>query len=237
MLIMTLAKYRRRLQAVEAALHGNINQFGAYNIALRAPPLTIAPETFRNDNQFNALEIELAGLTLRLEPTAFISTNQFGAPAIENVSPVTAYANSGGTGDRTGSIVATSSSGLFGAGNISKLINGVTTTEPGGLWFNGFASSPSLKFDFGTPRVIDAFRWWQGNNSNHGSWKWQGSHDDTSYADIGGTFALDGPIGGGGKEHPQPAGNATAYRYYLLVQVSGFTNGGPDLYEIEFKIF
>ena len=90
---------------------------------------------------------------------------------------------------------------LFGAGNIGKLINGVTTTEPGGLWFNGFASSPLLKFDFGTPRVIDAFRWWQGNNSNHGSWKWQGSHDDTSYADIGGTFTLDGPIGGGGKEH------------------------------------
>ena len=41
-------------------------------------------------------------------------------------------------------------------------------------------------------KVIKQARWNQSNGSTHGTFKWQGSNDGTSYSDIGGTFTLGG---------------------------------------------
>ncbi len=256
MLVMTLAKYRPRVSYLATTALTNVNSFGGLSIG--PDTRVLAQSVFANTSQFGSLAVTPApnillapalnnvtqfgthtvdSLLLTLAHTAFTNSQSFGDHQVENLTPPpTSYANPDGTGDRTGTITASSSSGLFGAGNINKLINGNTVALD--CWFNGSASSPYMKFDFGTARRIDAFKWYQSNNSNHGTWKWQGSDDDSSYGDVGSSFTLDGPVGGGMKEFTAPlSGNPSAYRYWKLVQVSGTTNGGPYIYEIEFKIY
>ena len=95
-----------------------------------------------------------------------------------------------------------------------------------------------MKFDFGTPRVIDAFKWYQSNNSNHGTWKWQGSDDDSvlrrrrqlvhaRWTDRRRHEGIYAPL----------SGNPSAYRYWKMVQVERHHQRRPVLYEIEFKIY
>lgn len=146
----------------------------------------------------------------------------------------TSYANAGGTGDRTATITTTSAPGdLFGAGNLAKLINGDLTAND--CWFN-VRSSAFMKFQFGSQKVIDTFRWKQSNGNPHGVWKWFGSNDDISYDPLGNDFTLEGVSGGAFNEITEPAGNTVGYLYYSMVQQSGGTGSGPFLYEIEFKI-
>lgn len=144
----------------------------------------------------------------------------------------TSYANAGGTGNRTGSITASNSASLFAAGVINNLINGNTSEFT--TWFTTFATSPYMKFGFATAKIIDEFTWHQNGTNNHGVWKWQACNDDASYADIGSTFTLGGATGA--NVHTEPAGNTTAFLWYKMVLVSGNTDGGPFLNEIEFKI-
>ena len=59
------------------------------------------------------------------------------------------------------------------------------------FWWNS-GSGATLTFDLGTAKVIKQARWKQSNSSTHGTFKWQGSNDDTTYTDIGGTFTLGG---------------------------------------------
>lgn len=256
MLVMTLAKYRPRVRYLATTALTNVSSFGGLSIG---PDTRVLAQTvFANTSQFGSLAVTPAPnillapalinvtqfgahsvdrLLLVLAHNVLTNSQSFGAHQAENLTPPpTSYANTDGSGDRTGTITASSSSGLFGAGNINKLINGNTVALD--CWFNGSASSPYMKFDFGTARRIDAFRWYQSNNSNHGTWKWQGSDDDSSYGDVSSSFTLDGPVGGGAKEFTAPlAGNPSAFRYWKMVQVGGTTNGGPYVYEIEFKIY
>ena len=169
-------------------------------------------------------------------PAVFTNSNQFGAQEIENVAPiVTSYANTGGTGNRTSIITATHDGSLFAGGTAPRMVDGVTSGTFD-MWFNA-SGSHYLKFDFGTRVVIDTFKWFQGNNANHGTWQWYGSNDNSSYTALGSSFTLDGGIGNTPKEHAQPAGNVTFYRYYRLTQLSGNCSASPDIYEIQFKIY
>lgn len=150
----------------------------------------------------------------------------------------TSYANTGGTGNRTGIITASSSSALFGSGNVNNLINGNTTELT--TWFNNGKTDAVLTFDFGSGEavVINKFKWYQSNTANHGTWKWQSSDDGSSWSDEGSSFTFDGTAGVG-KEFNQPGNTTTAHRYWRLMYVSGGlpgTNGGPYTYEIEFEI-
>jgi hypothetical protein len=67
---------------------------------------------------------------------------------------------------------------------------------------------------------------------SHGTWKWQGSNDDSSYTDIGSSFTLGGSTT---QTQTELNGNVTAYRYYKLLGVSGTCTDTPYLEEIEFK--
>jgi hypothetical protein len=146
-------------------------------------------------------------------------------------TPVTSYANTGGTGNRTGIITATKSAGLTDF-NPTALIDGNMSNT--NYWQSVSAANQYLLFDFGTGKIIDEALWTQQNPMSHGTWKWQGSYDGTNFTDIGATFTL----GGGVSVQTQTSlsSNTTAFRYYRLFGVGGTTNNGWYIRELEFKI-
>lgn len=151
---------------------------------------------------------------------------------------MTSYSNTGGAGNRAGVITVTCRTNLFAvdATALVGLINGNTTEN---TWFFTAAVADGwMKFDFGAghAKVIDAFKWYQSNNTNHGTWKWYSSDDDSTYSARGSAITLDSIPGGPVKEYTEPAGNTVGARYWKLNQESGTTSAGPFLREIEFSI-
>jgi hypothetical protein len=147
------------------------------------------------------------------------------------------------TGDRTASITVTDSDGgpgggLFhaAAGPLSNFVDGAFVSDPADVTYFANAVAVSgkwIKFDFGVGasiKVTEA-KWYQDAANTHGSWKWQGSRDDSAWSDIGSAFTL------GGEEQVQSelSGNTSGYRFYRLLGVSGNTSGTPFLEEIEFS--
>lgn len=142
----------------------------------------------------------------------------------------TSYANPDGTGDRRAMILCSNSG--FVVGPFYNSVNGSTTEF---TWFFGgttVSSATWLKWDFLAPIVIDEATYYQQFAVSEGTWKWQGSNDNSAWTDIGSSFAL-------GSSVPQVLttlnGNTTAYRYYRMLGVSGSTNTGPFIQEFEFK--
>jgi len=157
------------------------------------------------------------------------NTNQFRAHTIGVVEKTFSYSNPLGSGNRTGAITVTTSGGTV-FDSSSKLVNGNLTENA--FWGHG---AITFKFDLGTAKVIRQSRWIQNTATTHtGLFRWQGSNDDASYFDIGGTFTLGGSTT---SLCNTLAGNDTAYRYYRLVPTAGASiSGTPYLREIEFYI-
>jgi hypothetical protein len=150
------------------------------------------------------------------------------------VPPITSYANTGGTGNRSSSITVTTTLGTGGAdGSIGILVDG-DLTAGAGTYFSGEAvSGKIIKFDFGSgqSKVADTLRWKQQDASGQGTWKPQGSTDNSTWDDLGSNQTL------GGATTSYIAMSPTGgYRYYRLLGVSGSTSNSPYLYEAEFKI-
>jgi len=146
-------------------------------------------------------------------------------------APVFAYA----TGDQSANITATSSSGLFAAGNAEWLVNG---NMSGAAYFNTSALSSAvyLQFDFGTAKIVNEARWYQNSSSApEGTWQWLASNDGATWTSIGSSFAL-----GGASSSPQTLstlnGNTTAWRYYRISGVSGSSSASPYVNQIQFQI-
>jgi hypothetical protein len=101
------------------------------------------------------------------------------------------------------------------------------------MWFNSGNSGVEVKFTFAAPRLITEAKWYQSAIAAHGDWQWQGSPDNSAWTNIGSTFTL-------GTAATQTittlSGNATAYRYYRMLQTTGTASTSPYLYEIEFSI-
>lgn len=159
---------------------------------------------------------------------------------------VTSYANTGGTGDRTGIITSVMGpSDLFTASNpsssLSKMIDGVNAQHPWGAPA-GDNTGYYMRFDFGVPVWIDEFTW-RGGLRTYGEWKWQVSTDGTAWGDIpGSTFQLDLMTPDTGNDTIFPLGspaNGYAYRYYQMLGTGGgsFSGSGGFTQEIEFKIY
>ncbi len=154
-------------------------------------------------------------------------------------APCTAsYANTGGTGNRTnaGDNSVFVSGDWFGGG-VQKTIDG-DTTNAGQFFFSGAAvANTSIIFDFdgGTGRqvLITEVKYYQGDATDQGVWKFQGSNDASSWTDIGGSFSL---VTAATTTITAMSGNTTKYRYYRFYGVSGTSNGGPWCFEFEFKI-
>jgi hypothetical protein len=148
----------------------------------------------------------------------------------------TSYSNRGGSGNRGPIISATINGLVFSGTGTFDLIDGsyVNALFPNGTSLNG--STSWIKFDFSVigSIVIDEAKWYQLTGETQGTWKWQGSNDNSTWVDIGGEFTLGGTL----QIHTTLNGNTTAYAYYRLLGMSGRLAGNGDgaVSEVEFKI-
>lgn len=150
----------------------------------------------------------------------------------------TSYSNTLGTGDRTLLIRTTAASGLIGDNcscnaQDNSSVNGMTSQT---VWFFAGVSLSStywLQWDMGSQVTIDEAKYYQQTGAGQGTWKWQGSNDESSWTDIGTSFAL-----GGTTTQTITAlnGNVTAYQFYRILGVSGSTSSSPFAYQFEFKV-
>ncbi len=90
-----------------------------------------------------------------------------------------------------------------------------------------------IRFQFASSTLITEAKWYQDGAFAHGTWKWQGSDDASSWTDIGSSFTL----GNATPSQTQTAlnGNTTGYIYYQLLGVSGNASTSPYNQEIEFE--
>ncbi len=162
-----------------------------------------------NDVHVDAIGLTLYGSSRRITPT-------FGASISK--------------GNRTGSITVTETNIATGGGSLSGLIDGSLANDY--YFASGTGNGTGwLKFDFGSGSawVIDEFLWWQNSAYTHGTWRLEGSNDDSSWTQIGSDFTLCSGLN-------QPGGNNdTPYRYYRLRHMSGSRSSSPWLREIQFR--
>jgi F5/8 type C domain len=146
------------------------------------------------------------------------------------------YANAGGTGNRTGVIIVTTTA-ILGNGVIGNLVDGSQVSgAPNSVWFNANQSGREVRFDFnmfGAPRRITEVTWYQDVAAVHGNWKWQGSNDGSAWTDIGAEFTLGSPAT---QVITTLSGNINFWRFYRMLQTAGSTSSNPWLREIEFAI-
>lgn len=139
----------------------------------------------------------------------------------------TSYDNEGGKGDRTSQITITQSGFLYGT--LSALVNGAYINGP----FPDTVSNGWLKFDFGesASKVIDELKFFQADDKVNGTWKVQGSDDDSAWTDLSDGFTL-----GGAATVTKAFSNLVGYRYYRIFQTGGTTDFWSYWNEFEFKI-
>lgn len=153
-----------------------------------------------------------------------------------------AYANYGGSGDRTtvgalgiGPIVVTSDLTISGGGAFSNLCDGGFGNNTGDSFkiTSVAVSGKNIKFDFSGvgARTITEFKFYQDTSDTHGVWDLKGSLDDSAYTTIQANITL-----GGSTTQTQTIGAPAKYLFYKFVGVSGNTSATPFLQEFEFKI-
>lgn len=143
--------------------------------------------------------------------------------------PATSYSNAGGSGDRRDLIAISTTTPFY---QLDKMINGAYANAPY-FMTAGACAGLYIRFDFGVPKYITAFKWYQqAGGATHGVWKMQGSNDASSWTDVSNTFTLTG--GTTGTEFALTT--TTGYRYYQLLGVSGNMSNAPYLQEIDFSI-
>lgn len=161
--------------------------------------------------------------------------SDFSAPSTQIVD--TSYSNTGGTGNRTSIItVSISASTMAGAGAANVLVDG-TKSGATNKYFSPPASCTGkyIKFDFGigASKVITEAKYYQQTTASQGTWKWQGSNNDNDWTDLGSNFTLGGVAT---QTITTLSGNASGYRYYRILGVTGNPSEAPYVYEFEFKI-
>ena len=188
------------------------------------------------------LEPRFAELTLQQQAAYYYSRKRRrariaaaaggGAPA--SFEPL--YTNTNGQGDRTATITITESFTWSNGSIGSNLVDGASANNATdsvvfpamtviGEWF---------KFDFATAHHISEFTWTQNNADAMGTWKMQGSNNDTDWTDlstaeiIGGATSVVTTL--------DLIGASDSYRYYRMLGTAGTSNATAWMQEIEFKI-
>ena len=238
-----------QLEALIAALGGTIgHQY------LTLPTLTIQPMTV-NEQHLSSQELTLPTLAIQamdvlladdvhkiltlatlLIKSMTISFSPLGTPSYDNV---------GGKGDRT-SIITVSTNLSYDYGTPSGMVDGLFSGMMSGIRVVGSqdVTDKYIKFDFGSPVFITEARQVQDFNNTHGYWKWQGSYNGDSWADIGSSFLMGGGAGPDSnydnkymQAQTELFYNDSGYRYYRLLGVPGYTDGINTWFdEFEFNI-
>jgi hypothetical protein len=156
-------------------------------------------------------------------------------PQAPDITTVPDYGNAGGVGDRTGTVTITTSGLPLLAGTLAYLLDGYggsSTNSTTYYQWSGASAGAWFKFDFGTAkRITEANVYGVGTAVALGTWKYQGSPDNSTWTDIGSSFAWTTNT----NTITDLSANTTAYRYYRLLHVSGTINNA-QLGEFEFKI-
>jgi hypothetical protein len=192
-------------------------------LAFIVPPNFAVPTDANGDNVY---DVQVNASNPSASDTKTINVT------VTSAAVTTSYANPGGQGNRL-ALIGITTTATMATDPINTILNGSMAAT---TWFNGGQSGREIKFDFwdlGGPKVLTEAKWYQTNGTSQGTWKWQGSNDNSSYTDIGGTFTLGSPAT---TVITTLSANTTPYRYYKLLQVSGSTSSSPDLAEIEFKL-
>ena len=122
-------------------------------------------------------------------------------------------------------------------GSLLLVLNGdFNNNGSNAFWWgpNGTAASSCwIYFDLGSgnSKVYTGAKWYTHNTSTHGTWKWQGSNDGSSWTDLSSNFTL-----GGSTTTEQTWTNVTPYRYIKMLGVSGNINHDTWHTECEFKV-
>lgn len=147
----------------------------------------------------------------------------------------TSYTDPQGSGDRRTSNVVTITSGgsPWISGTPSLLVDGSYTVDAVRWQPSGAVADKWVKFDFGADKLVDEACYYQSLVAGQGTWKWQGSSNDSDWTDIGGSFSLSTVVA---TNLRTLNGNSTAYRYYRIYGVSGNTSSTPRGREFEFRI-
>lgn len=149
------------------------------------------------------------------------------------------YANTGGTGNRTGFITVTS--GITpSSGTINNSIDGATGLNgtdsiifPNASW----VGLSILRFDWGSGvKVLITEMRMVGQTAgfNSGTFKFRASDDASSWTDYG--SAVTWLSDAGPNVYTELSTNVTGYRYYELYGVTGNSNNNVWCVEWEFKI-
>jgi hypothetical protein len=163
---------------------------------------------------------------------SFRAFEEFDFQCIPDNTQATSYLYPGGEGDRRALIAITANGKCTPSATVlSALHDGDTTDIYHGSNGSGGSSSDWLKFQFSAPvRITEAL--WIGGGPGITA-KWQGSNDNSTWADIGSQFVWDISDGYWGQVQGFPAasfdfhrdtqlnGNSFAYNYYRLLWVSG----------------
>lgn len=163
----------------------------------------------------------------------------FGRMATSSDAPTTAYANAGGTGDRTATITVTEQASYSrSSGTLNNLVDGGTATNSTDSFnLTGAAvigSGDYWRFDFGVgvSKYIDEMKLYRSAATSAGSWKIQGSNDASSWTDFA-TFTWNQATQTVAMSGMDPAG----YRYYQVIENDTGASWADVWYEeVEFKI-
>lgn len=142
----------------------------------------------------------------------------------------TLYTNTGGTGNRSALITVSATSITAGGGAPGDTVDGTLTNSY--WWTNATGNGTAwLTFDFGVgaSKVIDQLRLYQDTAQSHGTWRFEGSNDNSTWTQCGVDFTLQA-------FYAIPVPNTTGYRYYRLRHMSGSRSQTPYIREFEFKI-
>jgi hypothetical protein len=149
----------------------------------------------------------------------------YGQYAVENEN-LPRYQNPGGTGDRESSITLTTN---FGYNNsIADLLNGSYSNE-GYFQNTADVTGKYIQADFGTPRVVNQWRFRSAGNNAMGNYQPQASNNGSDWTNIGSPRACTMAA------TVDFDNNTTAYRYYRLLGTSGSLSQNWNQ-ELEFRI-
>lgn len=143
----------------------------------------------------------------------------------------TSYSNAGGGGNRSASIVVTSSF-TFTGGAVSTFVDGNTANNA--VYIATTQESGYIQFDFGAgnAKYIDELTIYQvASFLGAGPWTWSGSNDGVSFTTLQSGINL----GSGAPAVVPIAAHATTYRYFRLSTTSRGSGSGY-INEFNFKI-
>jgi len=187
-----------------------------------------APSGFKHINSDNITAPTIPDPTSAFQAITYIGTGA----SNQIIQGGNSYGHRLGSGDRSRLIIATGNGGSYSPSAGSVLINGNFTDGPG---ITSYADDMNFKFQFPEAvNITEAMIHFQSAGGNLGTWKWQGSNNDSDWTDVSSnedltSCALVNVI------TLDSIGASATYTYYRFIKVSGGVNSN-QWEEFSFKV-